>query len=441
MTTASEQGFGSWLAEETGGGPDWLQAQRAAALEHIRAIGTPTSKREAWRYTSLTRLLEAGFRPAATAPTPAVPDLDEVLVSGLVSHRAVLVNGRFEPGLSDLGGLPEGVRISGLRQALAGDPHGLRGHLGAVLGADPSHPTALFSALNTAGLDDGLVVLAGAGVRLARPIEVIHLAVGEAGVACVAQPRLVLGLGADTRVTLIERYLGRGCAPYAVNAVVEAGLEQGAVLAHSRIQTEGPAAFHLSGVHLAQGAGSRYRGLNLALGAAWSRTEVRVQFTGGHAECDLAGLYLAGDGQLSDIHLDVAHRLPNCTSREHFKGILYGKGRAVFDGRVVVARDAQRSDAAMTNRNLLLSEGAEVDTKPQLEINADDVKCSHGTTVGQIDPEQLFYLRSRGLGLPLARRMLCLGFAGEVLDGLTPEPLRAHVTEEVGRRLEQAPLD
>jgi len=143
---------------------------------------------------------------------------------------------------------------------------------------------------------------------------------------------------------------------------------------------------------------------------------------------------------LMDFHLDVEHRVPRCTSRENFKGILYGKGRAIFDGRVLVSRDAQKTDAAMSNKNLILSEGAEVDTKPQLEINADDVKCSHGTTVGQIEPEMLFYLRSRGISAPLARRMLCLGFAGEILDALTPETLREQVAEQVGRRLEQSPL-
>jgi Fe-S cluster assembly protein SufD len=197
----------------------------------------------------------------------------------------------------------------------------------------------------------------------------------------------------------------------------------------------------LSGLYLRLGTASRYQGINVGLGATWARTDLSVRFAGEHAECDLQGLYLAGDGQLMDFHLDVEHQLPQCTSRENFKGILYGKGRAVFDGLVRVARDAQQTDAAMTNRNLLLCEGAEVDTKPQLQINADDVKCSHGTTVGQIDPEQLFYLRSRGISRARARRLLCLGFAGEILDALVPEALREQVTEQVGRLLEQAPLD
>jgi Fe-S cluster assembly protein SufD len=157
--------------------------------------------------------------------------------------------------------------------------------------------------------------------------------------------------------------------------------------------------------------------------------------------CNLQGLYLAGDGQVMDYHLDVEHGVPQCSSRENFKGILYGRGRAVFDGRVVVAVDAQKTDAHLSNKNLLLSREAEVDTKPQLEIHADDVKCSHGTTVGQIEPEMLFYLRSRGIAAALARRMLCLGFAGEIIDALGPPPLREHVAEQVGQRLERAPAE
>lgn len=441
MTTAAEAGFGSWLGEGLGEGPrgeaDWLASLRAAARDRVTALGVPTTKTESWRYTGLKRLLEEGFRPVdASAGRQSLPALEELLVPGLVSYRAVLVDGRFEPGLSELGGLPAGVRISGLRQALGADPDALREHLGGL--ADAELP--LFAALNTAAFEDGLAVLLEPGVRLGRPIELLHLSLGGEGPS-VVQPRLVLSLGEGAHATLIERYLGLADDRYCTNALVEAELGRDAVLVHQRIQSEATQAFHLSTVYVSQGHGSRYQGLNLALGGAWARTEIRARFTGERAECDLAGLYLAGEGQLSDVHLDVDHRLPHCTSRENFKGILYGKGRAVFDGRVVVAPDAQGSDAAMNNRNLLLSEGAEVDTKPQLEINADDVKCSHGTTVGQIDPEQLFYLRSRGLGAPLARRLVCLGFAGEVLDALTPEPLRAQVAEDVGRRLERAPLD
>ena len=415
----------------------WLEAQRMQARARVETQGIPGTKAENWRYTSLTRLLAQGFVPIAESLTAVQrEDLEDLLIPGLESYRVLMVNGRFMPGLSDLHDLPAGVRIAGLAALLKSDPDALRGRLNGVVGeAQP-----LFAALNTAGLDDGLVVLLERGARLERPIELIHLSVGM-DEPRVAQPRHLIVLGDGAQANLIERYLSLGDSLYCTNAVVEITLGRDALLTHQRSQAESARAFHLTGLYLSLGTASRYQGINVGLGATWARTDLIVRFAGEHAECDLQGLYLAGDGQLMDFHLDVEHQLPQCTSRENFKGILYGKGRAVFDGLVRVARDAQKTDAAMTNRNLLLCEGAEVDTKPQLQINADDVKCSHGTTVGRIDPEQLFYLRSRGISAARARRLLCLGFAGEILDSLVPEALREQVTEQVGRLLEQAPLD
>ncbi len=439
MSAELGNGFDRWLAGAEGSSRprlDWLETQRAQARERVRDQGIPSNKQEAWRYTSLTRLLEQEFVPAAARVPEVGPEVIQRLsIPGLDANRVVLVNGRFAADLSDLRDLPAGVRIGGLRQILESDPDALRERLNGVAGdAQP-----LFTALNTAGVDDGLVLLLPRGVHLPRPIEVVHLAVATDSPR-VAQPRHVVALEEGAQATLIERYLSAGDSLYCTNSVLELSLGRDSVLKHQRIQTESPSAFHIAGVFLSQGSGSRYEGINLGLGGSWARTELRVLFAGEQAECDLKGLYLAGDRQLMDFHLDVEHRVPRCTSRENFKGILYGKGRAIFDGRVLVSRDAQKTDAAMSNKNLILSEGAEVDTKPQLEINADDVKCSHGTTVGQIEPEMLFYLRSRGISAPLARRMLCLGFAGEILDALTPETLREQVAEQVGRRLEQSPL-
>jgi Fe-S cluster assembly protein SufD len=439
MNASPGNDFAPWLAGAgyTGGGRlDWLETKRAQARARIQEQGIPNSRQEAWRYTSLTRLLEQGFVPATEPMTALQPeDIEDVLIPGLDSHRVLMVNGRFMPGLSALGDLPADVRVGGLRAILDADPDALRDRLNGIAGeAQP-----IFTALNTAGLDDGLVVLMGRGTRLDRPIELVHLSVGM-DEPRVAQPRHIVVLEDGAQATLIERYLSLGDSLYCTNSVLELSLGRNAVLNHQRIQAESKNAFHISGVYLSQGSASRYQGVNLGLGAAWARTDLVVRFAGERAECDLQGLYLAGDRQLMDFHLDVDHRVPHCSSRENFKGILYGKGRAVFDGRVYVAKDAQKTDAAMSNRNLLLSEGAEVDTKPQLEIHADDVKCSHGTTVGQIEPEMLFYLRSRGISAALARRMLCLGFAGEILDALGPDALREQVAEQVGRRLEQAPL-
>ncbi|WP_082673806.1 Fe-S cluster assembly protein SufD [Thiohalocapsa sp. ML1] len=429
--------FAAWLpAAVPAGEPDWLTTARSAAAARVASASVPTNKSEDWRYTGLRALLEQGFTPVDEPLTALLPDdIEDVLLPGLDAHRVVFVNGRFAPQLSVLEGLPAGLRIGGLRATLAEDPDALREVLTAVAG-DGAH---VLTALNTAGFDDGLVLLAARGVQVEKPIELLNLSVGL-DEPRVAQPRHVVALGDAAQVTLIERYLSLGDALYCNNVLLELDLGRDAVLRHRRIQIESPSAFHVSGVYLRQGANSRYDGINIGMGGRWSRTDLVMRFGGERAECDLKGLYLAGDQQLIDYHLDVRHELPRCTSRENFKGIVYGKGKAVFDGLVYVAKDAQQSDAELSNRNLLLAPSAEVDTKPQLEIYADDVKCSHGTTVGQIEPEMLFYLRSRGIAEGLARRMLCLGFAGEIIDALGSAAIVEHVADAVGRRLEAAPL-
>jgi Fe-S cluster assembly protein SufD len=328
------------------------------------------------------------------------------------------------------------VRIGSLQALLESDADALEDVL-TRLAAEGSH---LFAALNTAAMQDGLVVMLEPGAVLERPIEVLHLSIGM-DEPRVAQPRHLIRLGDGAQAEVIERYASLGEALYCTNSVLEIALGRDALLKHARLQQESPNAFHITGLYLSQAANSRYAGVNIGLGGIWARTDLVTRFSGEHAECDLQGLYLAGDKQLIDYHMDVRHGLPHCSSRERFKGILYGKGRAVFDGLVYVARDAQKTDAEMSNRNLILSPNAEVDTKPQLEIYADDVKCSHGTTVGQIEPEMLFYLRSRGISASIARRMLCLGFAGEIIEALGSEALRDYVTEQVGERLERAPLE
>lgn len=442
----SAAGLSGWLPAAVPAGVPWLDAMRAAARERVAALGVPAAKAEGWRYTSPRALLEAGFTPAGAPPALTLTDLAPLLVPGMAAHRLVLVNGRYVPALSEPGDLPRGARLGGLREALTQDPDALAGLLTAVAG-DGAH---VFTALNTAALDDGAVLLLERGVLLQRPVEILHVATGAAsatdagvvagrGPAALAQPRHLIRLADGAQATVIERWVSLGDGAYANNAVVEIELGRDAVLKHRRIQAEGPAGFHLSGVYSRQRQGSRYEAVNIGLGAGWARTDLVARFSGEHADCELNGLYLAGDGQVIDYHLDVQHDLPNCASRENFKGILYGKGRAVFDGLVYVAKDAQKTDAAMSNRNLLLSPNAEVDTKPQLEIYADDVKCSHGTTVGQIEPEMLFYLRSRGISAAVARRMLCLGFAGEIIDALGDEALAHQLAEQVGERLERAP--
>ena len=428
--------FEGWLRSGPDALPSWLAAERGGALARVGEQGVPTAKSEGWRYTGLRNLLDQGFLPVDEPVTALEPyDIEDLLIEGLDAHRIVLVNGRYAPRLSSQGTLPRGVRVGGLRETLHRDPSALEGLLTRIAG-DGSH---VFASLNTAGMDDGLVLLLERGVALERPIELLHVSVGM-DEPRVAQPRHLVSLADGARAELIERYVSLGDSLYCTNALLEIKLGRDAVLAHRRVQIESANAFHITGLYLKQGEHSRYDGVNIGFGGAWARTDLVVGFSGEQANCDLQGLYLAGDKQLIDYHMDVHHGLPRCTSRENFKGIVYGKGKAVFDGRVYVAKDAQKTDAAMSNRNLMLSQNAEVDTKPQLEIYADDVKCSHGTTVGQIEPEMLFYLRSRGISASVARRMLCIGFAGEIIEALDNEPLERYVAEHVGRRLESAPL-
>jgi Fe-S cluster assembly protein SufD len=300
-------------------------------------------------------------------------------------------------------------------------------------------PQHAFSALNSAAIDDGLVITVAQGQKLDRPVEVLHLTTAP-GAALVVPSRSLLLLEAGAQATLVERFASPDASLYFNNSLSEIILQDDAELEHVWLQEESPAAFHLHSLFINQHARSRYRNTGFALGGAWARTELNIDFLGEAAAAELDGLYVTGEQQLTDTHIDIRHGVPGCRSHTNYKGLLHGKCRAVFDGRIEVKSGASKTDAHLHNANLLLSRNAEVDTKPQLEIYADDVKCSHGTTVGQLDPAQLFYLRSRGIDAAEARRLLCLGFAGEILDRCGIAPLCEHVRTAVADRLAQAPI-
>jgi Fe-S cluster assembly protein SufD len=409
----------------------WLEEQRREALANLQQLGFPQRRHEAWRYTSVDRLLQQDFVPAG-AGLPEIT-LDTFLLPQLDAYRVVLVNGRFVPGLSSLDTLPAGVTVGSLKQQIERNPIVPATWLGRAAGA----PRHVFSAMNTAAIDDGLIIHLAQGQRLQRPIEVLHLTTAPTD-AVMAQSRSLLLLEAGAQATLIERFASPDASAYFNNSLSEIILQDDAGLEHIRLQDESPAAFHLHSLFINQYARSRYRNTAFALGGAWSRSELNIDFLGAGAAAELDGLYVTGDQQLTDTHIDIRHSVPGCQSHTNYKGLLHGKGRAVFDGRIEVKPHAGKSDAHLHNANLLLSRNAEVDTKPQLEIYADDVKCSHGTTVGQLDPAQLFYLRSRGIDAVAARRLLCLGFAGEILDRCRVAALREHVRDAVTARLAPA---
>ncbi len=411
------------LARPPAAGPDWLGAARRLHAERVRALGLPDRRVEAWKYTSLAALSKKSFEvPAPDAAGLTKQDLAGFELPGLETHRLVFVNGHFSADLSSSECLPDGVALSPLSGADGAVLEAVR----ARLSEDFDAPEAVFAALNTAAAGDGLIVRLAAGCELDRPLECLYLSVpGEHDLGMNLRNVVVLGEGA--RVRLIERHAALGNSAHFTNLVNQFELARGARLEHLRIQTEGDAAYLVTRSDARQGPDSRYRYHGIDLGGRLVRHDLNASLDGPGARCELAGVYALDGRRHVDNHTRVDHRAPSATSDEFFKGVVDGRARAVFNGKVVVHEGADGTDATQTNRNLVLSPHAEVDTKPELEIYADDVKCAHGATVGQLDEAQLFYLRSRGLPADEARVLLTYAFCREVVDRLEPEALRDHV--------------
>jgi Fe-S cluster assembly protein SufD len=399
---------------------DWLDRIRQQARAALARQPVMNRKQEAWRYTSVEKLLDTELFPPPLDSAPSFSALSQYAIPELDGYRLFFYNGQCLPRLTRTDRLPKGVTIGSLRECLATEPELLSPYLGQLAPQGDN----LFTALNSASIDNGLLLHVGANVEVDRPIQVSFFTEGREQQPMMVQPRHLIVLERGAKATLMEHFAANSKSRYFHNNLAEIMVAEDATLSHYRLQDEAAASYHLSSLYLRQQGRSRYRATTISFGAGWSRTHLNTSFTGEGAACDLSGLYTVGDSQLSDFHLDVRHGVPACTSREHFKGIAYGQGRAVFDGRVLVERQAQHSDAELKNDNLMLSRNAEFDIKPQLEIHADDVKCGHGTTVGQIEPERMFYLRSRGISPEAARRMLCQGFASEILDRIELEVLR-----------------
>ena len=392
-------------------------------LEQLPPLGR---KAEQWRYSRIEQLFKQDFRPVVQAPETAVqPDCS------MDAWHLVVIDGWLDTTASHLAALPAGVQIHSLRQRLEqNDPL-----LDERIRQDSAHH--VLAALNLALLNDGVVIQVEPGVRLDKPIVIDYLNTRRDTPALV-QPYNLFILGEQARATLVERFQAGAGRDYFHNNRTRVELGKGAQLEHYRLQNDGPEAWHLSRLSVTQRQHSRYHGITLDFGGQWSRTDIDCRFLEPDAECLLRGLFTVNDNQLSDFHLDVQHSQPRCTSREQFKGLLQGNGRGVFDGRILVEQAAQQTDAQLTNDNLLLNREAEIDTKPQLEIYADDVQCSHGTTVGQLDEQQVFYLRSRGVDLADAQRLLCLGFGADIIEHITLEALREEALERMRHALNEA---
>jgi len=421
------------LAAHAAATQTWVNPQRRQALQALETIHLPRHRDEAWRYTPLEPVLGQPFQAAQREDDLlTADDIEQLRLTPSENWRVVLLNGFF---MAELSNLPEkdrdGWEVLDLRMALEqGHPQALE-HLGRL-----SHASDLFSALSTAMASEGVFVHLPAACKLEQPIEIVHVNLSFES-DFITQPRLLCVMDADAEAVLLEQYVGLSDTVCLNNQVQEVFLGQGARLRQPRLQNESRLARHLTHLYIEQQADSYYQSTTLALGGHWSRTEFHANFAGSGAHCDLNGFYLSGEQQSHDMHLDVIHAVPNCSSTEQFKGIVYADGRAVFDGNIVVAQDAQKTNAQLSNDNLLLSRDAEVDTKPRLEIYADDVQCSHGTTVGQIDAETLFYLRSRGIPRQQAVAMICQGFAGEIVETCAWEPLQQRAMQNLQKQLDK----
>ncbi len=404
----------------------WLRQLRERARERFAETGFPTTRDETWRYTNLAGLTRHVF------PSPA-PDVGAVSqktlqakVFDLHAHRMVFVGGHFQAALSNPpnGG---GVVFAGsLADAMARAPEQLQGYLGEVGTPD----IGAMAALNTAFLGDGAFLHLATNTVVEQPIHVIHLAASNA----MTTSRTLIVVEGGGRATIIEHFVGLDGSAYFCNALTEVSLATRARLTYYRVQEENAQSFHIGGVHVRQAGDSEFVSNAVDLGGLLVRNDLRTVLAEG-ATCVLNGLYSASGRQHIDNHTVIEHAAPRGTSRELYKGVLDGRARAVFNGRVLVHPDAQQTDAQQTNNNLLLSDDAEVDTKPELEIYADDVKCAHGATVGQLDESQLYYLRTRAVDAAAARDLLTFAFANDVLRRFDLAPLRAGLDQRLMTRL------
>ncbi len=407
----------------------WLRETRAAAIERFANSGFPTRRDEDWKYTSVAAIENTRFN---LLPEPQYNLLaSQVAAQALAdAHLLVFVNGFLEPGLSRLGRLPPGTILGSLGYMLEEHP----GRLEEVLVVD--NADSAFSDLNLAFMTDGAYVLLPPGAAIKAPVQLFFMA-SEANLAI--QPRNLVLAAAGSSATIIEHHMAARENSYFANAVTDIVLGPGASIEHHKLQQESPTAFHIAAVNVSQEAKSRFVSSSFALGARLARVGINVRLQAEDATCDLDGLYITDGRQHIDHHTRIDHLQPRCTSREFYKGVLGGASRAVFNGRVVVHPDAQGSDALQSNHNLLLSDNAEIDTKPQLEIWADDVKCSHGATVGQLDEEQVFYLRSRGIDQDSARTLLTRAFAREVIDRVHLPSLQEKLDALLQEKLKELP--
>jgi Fe-S cluster assembly protein SufD len=413
--------------------PRPIRSMRTAALDRFRALGFPTTKLEDWHFTSVAPIIEHDYVLVPSRSGDVQPEALAPFTFGATDwHTIVFVNGRYAPELSSLDGLLPGVRVMDLRSAWRKAPA-----LVEQIGQITSYDDRAFSALNTAFMHDGAVVHIAKETEVATPIHLLFVTDANAAKSMM-HPRSLVVVGRNARAMVVESYVSLSDAVYFTNAVTEVAIGEGATLHHYKMQREGMRAFHVGTIETHQARDSHYVSFSFATGGSLSRTNIYTTLDGEGCGATLNGLYMLDGEQHCDHQTMIVHAQPNCYSREVYKGVLDGRSHGVFNGKVFVHPIAQKTDGKQTNNTLLLSDKAQVDTKPQLEIFADDVKCTHGATVGRLDEAALFYMKSRGVTADFARRLLTYAFAADVLETLELTRVRESLEEQTLQRFTRA---
>ncbi len=429
--------YGRLRAEGNDRQPVWLQQLREDGWARFSAKGFPTTHDEDWRFTNLAALARTPFRRAAKIDAKLIAqEIEGYRLAGAVC-QLVFVNGHFAPALSELQSLPAGLEVCSLAEALncgreGCAPMGIEQHLGRY--ADVRRD--VFAALNTALWEDGAYLRIRRGAVIEHPVHLLYISAG-AGEQIMTHPRTLIVAEEQSHAAVIEDYVSIGGEAAFSNAVTELVAGEGAVVSHFLVERESLASFNVSTLRIEQARSTNVSSHSLLLGGGLVRNNVHPVLAGEGAECTINGLFVGAGHQHLDNYMLVEHAQPQGSSRQFYNGILAGEARGVFHGRIVVHKDAQKTDAKQTNRNLLLSDSARIDTKPQLEIHADDVKCTHGATIGQMVEEQLFYLRSRGFAAVEARNLLLYAFAAECLDRMHEPAARAFAEKLIRLRLRE----
>jgi Fe-S cluster assembly protein SufD len=404
--------------------PRWLAPLRTRSMEQFSAHGFPTPALEDWHYTSLSSIATVPFATSTAASATSVADLAPYMLNA-DWPTIVLLNGVYSPSLSSLDSLSSDVQVLELARAMRERSDLLQQLLGSIAG--DSHA---LTALNTGMMQDGVVVVIPKGVTASTPIHIMHVADAQAAGAATFPRTLIVGERLST-ATVLESFVGLADVPYFTNHVAEVFVHENATITHKKIQRESMQASHVSTTEVRQARDSHYVHFSIAMGARLSRTNVYTVLGGENSGATLNGLYLGSGDQHTDHQTRIEHAEPNCFSRELYKGVLDDSSRAVFNGKVYVHPIAQKTDGKQSNHTLLLSPAARIDTKPQLEIFADDVRCTHGATVGRMDEAGLFYMKSRGVPADLARKLLTYAFAADVLETIENDTVKAALEQVV----------